>query len=114
MQTRLLGGYGSGAGGRREPLTRSGGGAETIRSNLVVRHITACRPRHFTCSGIACLARPQSQRRSVAPGILDLPVDPSEAVIIPHYEWQYHYAGRHAHWEGHQVLIMAPTQSARR
>ena len=46
-------------------------------------------------------------------GILDLPADLSEAVIIPHYEWQYHYVGRHAHWEGHQVLVMAPTQSAR-
>ena len=50
MQTRLLGGYGSGAGGRREPLIRSGGGAETIRSNLVVRHIAARRAR--------CCARP--------------------------------------------------------
>jgi hypothetical protein len=60
------------------------------------------------------LLGPRANGVSVAPGILDLPVDPSEAVIIPHYEWQYHYAGRHAHWEGHQVLIMAPTQSARR
>ena len=60
------------------------------------------------------LPGPRANGRNVAPGILDLPVDPSEAVIIPHYEWQYHYAGRHAHWEGHQVLVMAPTQSARR
>ena len=60
------------------------------------------------------LPGPRANGVSVAPGILDLPVDPSEAVIIPHYEWQYHYAGRHAHWEGHQVLVMAPTQSARR
>ena len=60
------------------------------------------------------LPGPRANGVSVAPGILDLPVDPSEAVIIPHYEWQYHYAGRYAHWEGHQVLVMAPTQSARR
>jgi hypothetical protein len=60
------------------------------------------------------LPGPRANGVSAAPGILDLPVDPSEAEIIPHYEWQYHYAGRHAHWEGHQVLVMAPTQSARR
>ena len=59
------------------------------------------------------LPGPRANARNVAPGILDLPVDPSEAVIILYYEWQYHYAGRHAHWEGHQVLVMAPTQSAR-
>ena len=60
------------------------------------------------------LPGPRANGVSVAPGILDLPVDPSEAIIIPHYEWQYHYAGRHARWEGHQVLVMVPTQSARR
>jgi hypothetical protein len=59
------------------------------------------------------LPGPRANGRNVAPGIIDLPVDPSEAVIIPHYEWQYHYAGHHAHWEGHQVLVMASTQSAR-
>jgi hypothetical protein len=55
--------------------------------------------------------RPQgtSQR-----GILELPFDPEAAKIKPHYEWQYHYAGRHAHWTGHWVLVRAPTQSAAR
>src|SRR3954454_16980011 len=47
---------------------------------------------------LPALPGPRANRRNVAPGILDLPVDPSEAVLIPHYEWQYHYAGRHAHW----------------
>jgi hypothetical protein len=23
----------------------------------------------------------------------------------PHYEWQYHYVGRHARYEGHWVLV---------
>jgi hypothetical protein len=23
----------------------------------------------------------------------------------PHYEWQYHYTGRHARFEGHWVLV---------
>jgi hypothetical protein len=23
----------------------------------------------------------------------------------PHWEWQYHYAGRHARYEGHWVLV---------
>jgi hypothetical protein len=45
-------------------------------------------------------------------GFLDLPFDPEAAAIKPHYEWQYHYAGRHAHWEGHWVLVMAPIQPA--
>jgi hypothetical protein len=30
---------------------------------------------------------------------------PKAAKIKPHYEWQYHYAGRHAYWEGHWVLV---------
>jgi hypothetical protein len=42
---------------------------------------------------------------SGATGFLSLPVDPAAANIASHYEWQYHYAGRHAHWEGHWVLI---------
>ena len=54
-------------------------------------------------------ARPQGTSQK---GFLDLPFDPQAAAIKPHYEWQYHYAGRHAHWEGHWVLVMAPIQSA--
>jgi hypothetical protein len=54
-------------------------------------------------------ARPQGTSQK---GFLDLPFDPEAAAIKPHYEWQYHYAGRHAHWEGHWVLVMAPIQSA--
>ena len=54
-------------------------------------------------------ARPQGSSQK---GFLDLPFDPEAAAIKPHYEWQYHYAGRHAHWEGHWVLVMAPIQSA--
>ena len=46
-------------------------------------------------------------------GILDLPFDPEAAKIKPHYEWQYHYAGRHANWEGRWVLVTAPTQSTK-
>ena len=46
-------------------------------------------------------------------GILDLPFDPEAAKIKPHYEWQYHYAGRHANWDGRWVLVTAPTQSAK-
>jgi hypothetical protein len=54
--------------------------------------------------------RPQgtSQR-----GLLDLPFDPEAAKIKPHYEWQYHYAGRHAYWEGQWFLVRAPIQSAK-
>jgi hypothetical protein len=30
----------------------------------------------------------------------------STATRTPHYEWQYHYAGRQpARWEGHWVLV---------
>jgi hypothetical protein len=54
-------------------------------------------------------ARPQ---RTSQKGFLDLPLDPEAAAIKPHYERQYHYAGRHAHWEGHWVLVMAPIRSA--
>jgi hypothetical protein len=57
---------------------------------------------------------PRVNGRNVAPGILDFPVDPAEAAIMPHCEWQYHYAGRHAHWEEHRVLVAAPIQSAAR
>ena len=46
-------------------------------------------------------------------GFLVLPFDPEAAKIKPHYEWQYHYAGRHANWEGRWVLVTAPTQSAK-
>jgi hypothetical protein len=53
-------------------------------------------------------ARPQGTSQK---GFLDLPFDPQAAAIKPHYEWQYHYAGRHSHWEGHWVLVMAPIQS---
>ena len=55
-------------------------------------------------------ARPQGTSQK---GFLDLPFDPQAAAIKPHYEWQYHYAGRHAHWEGHWVFVMAPTHSAK-
>ena len=81
----------------------------TSRSGISLRvdHDTSPTPASPALLG------PRVNGRTVAPGILDLPVIPSEAVIIPHYEWQYHYAGRHAHWEEHQVLVMAPTQSAR-
>jgi hypothetical protein len=40
-----------------------------------------------------------------------MPADPSAAKIIPHYEWQYHYAGRHAHWEGHWVFVKPPASA---
>jgi len=45
-------------------------------------------------------------------GIIVLPFDPEAAKIKPHYEWQHHYAGRHAHWEAHWILVTAPIQSA--
>jgi hypothetical protein len=48
---------------------------------------------------------------SGAAGLLSPPVDPAAAQITPHYEWQYHYAGRHAHWEGQWVLVNTPTRS---
>jgi hypothetical protein len=46
-------------------------------------------------------------------GFVVLPFDPEAAMIKPHYEWQYYYAGRHAHWEGHWILVTAPIQSAK-
>ena len=54
--------------------------------------------------------RPQGTNQR---GFLDLPFDPEAAKIKPHYEWQYHYAGRHAYWEGHLVLVTPPIQSAK-
>jgi hypothetical protein len=30
---------------------------------------------------------------------------PGGQAVIPHYEWQYHYAGHHPHFEGHWVLV---------
>ena len=48
--------------------------------------------------------RPSS---SSAAGFLSLSADPAAAKFVPRYEWQYHYAGRHAHWEGHLVLAPA-------
>ena len=27
------------------------------------------------------------------------------AMATPHWEWQYHYVGRHARYEGHWVLV---------
>jgi hypothetical protein len=53
--------------------------------------------------------RPQGTSQK---GFLDLPFDAAAAKIKPHYEWQYHYAGRHARWEGHWVRVMAPIQTA--
>lgn len=55
---------------------------------------------------------PRVNGRNVAPGILNLPVDPAEAAIMPHCERQYHYAGRHAHWEERRVFVTTPIQSA--
>jgi hypothetical protein len=46
-------------------------------------------------------------------GFVVTPFDPEAAKIKPHYEWQYHYSGRHAHWEGHRTLVTAPIQSAK-
>jgi hypothetical protein len=46
-------------------------------------------------------------------GFVVMPFDPEAAKIKPHYEWQYHYTGRHAHWEGHWTLVTAPIQSAK-
>lgn len=53
--------------------------------------------------------RPQGTSQK---GFLELPFDPVAATIKPHHEWQYHYAGRHARWEGHWVRVMAPIQTA--
>ena len=30
---------------------------------------------------------------------------PAALVTAPHYEWQYHYAGRHPRYEGRWVLV---------
>lgn len=46
-------------------------------------------------------------------GFVVMPFDPEAAKIKPHYEWQHHYTGRHAHWEGHWTLVTAPIQSAK-
>jgi hypothetical protein len=48
---------------------------------------------------------------SGAAGFVSVPVDPAAAKRLTHYEWQYHYAGRHAHWEGHWVLVKPPASS---
>ena len=29
----------------------------------------------------------------------------SAAATAPHYEWQYHYAGRHARWQRDWILV---------
>ena len=112
MQTPVAGGYGSGAGGRREPLIRSGGGPKLSGrtswsgiSQPVEHDAVPARSANPSFQG----ARRQGTSQK---GFLDLPFEPETAAMKPHYEWQYHYAGRHAHWEGHWVLVMAPIQSA--
>jgi len=45
-------------------------------------------------------------------GFLSLPADRAATKVVPHYEWQYHYTGRHANWQGHWVLVKPPTGSA--
>ena len=47
--------------------------------------------------------RPQGTSQK---GFLDLPFDPVAATIKPDYEWQYHCAGPHVHWEAHWVRVM--------
>jgi hypothetical protein len=59
-----------------------------------------------TVAASPAMLGPRVNGRNIAPGILDLPADPGAAAVIPHYEWQYHYVGRHAHWEGQWVLVM--------
>ena len=91
----------------REPVARDGTGAETLGWEHLARHIAARRPRHFDRCGIAGGAGAPSQRkeyrtRQPRPAC----ADPGAAAVISHYEWQYHYAGRHAHWEGQWVLVM--------
>jgi hypothetical protein len=54
--------------------------------------------------------RPQGNSQK---GFLELPFDAEAAKIKPHYEWQSHYAGRHASWKGHWVLVTAPIQHAK-
>lgn len=63
---------------------------------------------HRTSTVVAspAIPGPRANGRTVAPGILNLPADLSTPAIKPHYEWQYHYAGRHAHWEGQWILVM--------
>jgi hypothetical protein len=57
------------------------------------------------------MARGPRLSDSGAAGFVNMPADPAAAKISPHYEWQYHYAGRHAHWEGHWVLVTPTTAS---
>ena len=59
-----------------------------------------------TVAASPAVPEPRANGRNIAPGSLDLPADPGTAAVISHYEWQYHYAGRHAHWEGQWVLVM--------
>jgi hypothetical protein len=54
-----------------------------------------------TVAASPAMLRLRLNGRNTAPGILDLPA----AAVIPHYEWQYHYAARHAHWEGQWVFV---------
>jgi hypothetical protein len=56
----------------------------------------------------AAMAQGPRPSGSGAAGFVNVPVDPAAAKTVPHYEWQYHYAGRHAHWEGHWVLVKPP------
>jgi hypothetical protein len=90
----------------REPLARDGTGAETLGWNTWpgisqrVDHDTS------TVAASPAVPGPRANGRNIAPGSLDLPADPGAAAVISHYEWQYHYAGRHAHWEGQWVLVM--------
>ena len=60
----------------------------------------------------AAMAQGPRPSGSGAAGFVNVPVDPATAKIVPHYEWQYHYAGRHAHWEGHWVLVKPPIAAA--
>ena len=56
------------------------------------------------------LAQGRGPSGSGAAGVFRL-ADPETAKVEPHCEWQYHYAGRHAHWEGHWVFVKPPVAS---
>jgi hypothetical protein len=80
------------------------GGATWPDISLRVDHSTS------TVAASPAMLGPRATGLNVAPGILDLAVDPGAlpATTIPHYELQYHYAGRDAHWEEHLVLVEPP------
>ena len=49
--------------------------------------------------------RPAAAQQGAAAGYATDHTATADSTRAPHYEWQYHYVGRHARYEGRWVLV---------